>query len=102
MAQPTSPGSLRRGFRVLIDLERIDPEKMRPGMSVLAEIESQRQEDLLLVPRGTVDFAAEPPQVLLAGGGRAEVDLGSCNALECVLEAGLDEGQRLQPLGNRP
>jgi len=66
-------------------------------MSVKVEVETSSLPDALLAPRGGLDLSAEPPVAHLAGGGEREVRIGSCNALECVVEDGLVEGDRLTP-----
>jgi hypothetical protein len=69
-------------------------------MSVLVEVEAAKNEDVLLVPRAAVELApGGDPRVHLAGGGRAEVRLGQCNASACVVLEGLEEGQRLRARG---
>jgi multidrug efflux pump subunit AcrA (membrane-fusion protein) len=79
----------------LIALSETDPDRMRPGMSVMAEVLPRPREDVLLVPRGAVDFTGEAPRVRLASGDLADVELGPCDATRCVVESGLEEGQRV-------
>jgi hypothetical protein len=64
-------------------------------MSVKVEVLASSLADALLAPRGGLDLGVEPPIAHLAGGGRREVRVGPCNALECVVEDGLAEGDRL-------
>ncbi len=99
VAQEPVRQSLRRGFRVLVALDATDPERMRPGMSVKVEVESNRVERALLAPREALDLSATPAKAFLADGGSSDVRLGPCNARECVLEGGLAEGARLRPRG---
>jgi multidrug efflux pump subunit AcrA (membrane-fusion protein) len=99
VAQEASPRSMRRFFRVVVPLERTDPDRMRPGMSVKVEVEAARVPDALLAPREGLDLAAAPPRARLARGGEVDVELGPCNALECVVENGLTEGQLLRIRG---
>lgn len=89
--------SARRAFDVLIALERSDPERMRPGMSVRVTVETARVEDAVLAPRAGLDVAASPPRARLAGGGLREVRLGPCSPEHCVVEEGLAPGDRLRP-----
>lgn len=86
---------LLRSFPVQIQLDRLDLQKMRPGMSVRVEVLGPEVRSGLLVPRAALDFSAERPRVFLAGGGPREVRLGPCDALFCVVEQGLEEGARL-------
>jgi len=97
IAQEGDRQSVRRSFRVSVALERTETALMRPGMSVKVEVETSSLPDALLAPRGGLDLSAEPPVAHLAGGGEREVRIGSCNALECVVEDGLVEGDRLTP-----
>jgi HlyD family secretion protein len=86
---------LLRSFPVQIQLDRLDLQKMRPGMSVRVEVLGPEVRSGLLVPRAALDFSAERPRVFLAGGGPREVRLGPCDASFCVVEQGLEEGARL-------
>jgi multidrug resistance efflux pump len=88
--------SLRRNFRVMIELGENYPDRMRPGMSVKVEVEAFRLPDTLLAPRGALDLEIDPPVAFLRGGGDREVRIGACNALECIVEDGLSEGDRLR------
>jgi len=97
IAQEGDRQSVRRSFRVSVALERTETALMRPGMSVKVEVEASSLPDALLAPRGGLDLGVEPPIAHLAGGGEREVRIGSCNALECVVEDGLAEGDRLTP-----
>lgn len=51
--------------------------------------------DVLLAPRAALDLDTTPPEALLLGGRLIPVELGPCNALECVIESGLEAGRRL-------
>lgn len=95
VAQELGRGSLRRGFRVIIPLETIDRERMRPGLSVLAEVERLGAKDALLAPRAAIDTRAKKAR--LADGRVVDVEIGACNAQECVVTKGLDEKARLAP-----
>lgn len=93
---------LLRAFAVRVQLDRLDPAKMRPGMSVRVELLGSELRDRLLVPRAALDFSAPRPRVRLAdgpgggGGSVREVRLGPCDASFCVVEQGLEEGARLR------
>lgn len=93
-----APGtSLQRFIGVTVALDRVDIERMRPGMSVRVEVERSSDTAVLLAPRAGLDLAAAPPRARLASGGETAVRLGPCNAEECVVEEGLAEGDRLRP-----
>lgn len=91
--------SLRRAFRVRVGLDEPDPELMRPGMSVRAEIGAAPLEDVLIVARTAVDFESATPQVRLGDGSVVEVQLGPCDAQRCVVVEGLREGQQVRTHG---
>jgi len=97
MANAASRTSRRRGFRVVIVPETLDPARMRPGMSVKVEVAVPVAQDVLLVPRASIDWRARPPRVRLAGGGWATPELGACNATACAARGGLEAGTRLAP-----
>ena len=99
VAQEDGEHSIRRAFRVVIVLEDSDPERMRPGMSVRAEIRLPSVENALLVPREALDWSGDTPRALLAGGEETEVELGECSAQDCVVLDGLAEGDRLRVHG---
>lgn len=96
VARELNRSPLLRYFPVRIALERSDPERMRPGMSVRVEVMGQERRNVLLVPRESLDFSGAKPRALLADGRAAEVRLGPCGAQDCVVESGLDEGARLR------
>jgi len=96
IAKPYRRDDTRRRFDVIVRLDTTDPRMMRPGMSVRVEVLGPALEQVLLVPRGAVDFTGAAPQARLAGGGTAELRLGPCDARHCVVESGLDEGQAVR------
>ena len=95
VAQESSRTSLRRAFRVIVALERIDLSRMRPGLSARVVVHAMRQPNALLVSRAAIDFSAAKPRVYRADGKLADVVLGACNAQECVVKSGLNEGETL-------
>ena len=101
VARESKRNPLLRYFPVRINLERSDPRRMRPGMSVRVEVLGPEIRDALLVPRAALDLSGARPRALLAGGGAAEVRLGACTASECVVESGLQAGTRLRSRDGR-
>lgn len=99
IAKEQGRDSRRRAFIVTVRLAETDPERMRPGMSVRAEVMPRPREEVLLVPRTALDFGGEAPQAILADGSAVEVRLGPCNAGVCVVEEGLAEGQKVRTRG---
>ncbi len=94
IASEHGAGSSRRFFRVEIDLERVDLERMRPGMSVKVVLETSH-DDVLIAPRQSLDWTPNGARALRADGTWAPVTLGACNPEACALGAGLAEGARL-------
>lgn len=99
VAQEDERRSLRRSFRAEVALEKADPVRMRPGMSVKVEVDAARRDGVLLAPREALDLLVNPPRAFLAGGGDKPVKLGMCNASDCIVEDGLEEGARLRSRG---
>jgi multidrug resistance efflux pump len=79
----TNRQSLRRSFRVTVKLDRLDPSRMRPGLSARVTIRRATEANVLLAPRGPSLFA------------RTGVKLGECNDFDCIVLSGLKEGERL-------
>ena len=98
VAQESRRQSLRRHFDVFVALDRLDPDRMRPGLSARVVVGRETQPSVLLAPRAAIDFSGPAPRARLAGGGMREVKLGSCNAQDCVVSSGLAEGEALSPL----
>jgi HlyD family secretion protein len=82
------------GFPVRVALARTDP-LMRPGLSVRVEVVRGSWPDPLSVPRGAVRFDEKGPVVRRTGGGVTKVKVTACTPVECVLESGLEEGDRV-------
>ena len=95
VAQESARQSLRRAFKVIVKLDTIDAARMRPGLSARVLIHRENQPARLIAPRTALDLSAAEPVAALASGKRVKVRLGSCNAQECVVLGGLEEGQRL-------
>jgi HlyD family secretion protein len=111
VAQESARASMRRAFRVLIALDKIEPARMRPGLSARVIIRREERAKALLVPRAAIDFGRTlsaptgigdgrgaqrvPVKARLANGTLADVTLGPCNAQECVVIDGLHEGDRV-------
>ncbi len=97
VAQEVPDSPARRAFSVVVDVGKGYPGKMRSGMSVKAEVQTERLENVLLVPRAALDFSGSKPLAMLYSGRAVEVKAGPCNAMECVVTEGLRENQRLKP-----
>ncbi len=86
--------STRPGFAVRVSLAKTDP-LMRPGLSVRVEVVRRSWPRALSVPRGAVRFEKAGPLVRRPGGGETSVRLAACTPVECVVESGLAEGDRV-------
>jgi HlyD family secretion protein len=98
IAQESQRQSLRRQFDVIISIDRLDPSRMRPGLSARVVVRREAKDGVLLAPRAALDFTGKSPRARLAAGGTKDVKLGSCNAQECVVTGGLEENERLAPV----
>jgi multidrug resistance efflux pump len=96
VAQSPDRNSARRFFTVAIELDRVDPALMRPGMSVLVEVLRRRVEQALLAPRAAVDFSGPEPRLLLRGRQPLALPLDACNPTDCLLDGSVPEGTALE------
>jgi len=94
VAQESRRQSLRRHFDVWVDLDRLDPTRMRPGLSARVVVRRESVPNALLVPRAALDFTAKTPRARKLGGELIDVKLGACNAQDCVVTSGLEEGAK--------
>ena len=98
IASETRRDSLKRVFRTQVRLQGLDLERMRPGMSVKVVVENRRA-NVLLVPRVALGWSEGSTGGSIVGvrfdGGVEEVKIGPCSRDQCVLEKGLEEGERL-------
>lgn len=78
----TNRQSLRRSFRVAIKLDRLDPARMRPGLSARVIVQRDAIDNALLIPRSALTKVKN-------------ARIGDCNDLECIVVSGLKEGERL-------
>lgn len=96
VAQESRRASLRRHFDVLVALDKLDMERMRPGLSARVIVRREALSNALLVPRSALEFSAGKSRARLENGEAVEVKLGSCNAQDCVVASGLKEGEKLR------
>ena len=69
---------------------------MRPGLSVRVEVVRGQWPQALAVPRQAVRFEKGQPMVARGGlGGRSPVRVAACTPVDCVVESGLAEGDRV-------
>jgi multidrug resistance efflux pump len=94
-AQGFGPIGTPSGFAVRVSLVRTDPV-MRPGLSVRVEVVRGAWPKALTVPRQAVRFEKEKATVAKKGlTGSSAVAVTACTPVECVVESGLVEGDRV-------
>lgn len=96
VAQESGRNTQRRFFRAVVKLDRLDTDRMRPGLSARVEIIREEKPSALLAAREALTLDAHGARAALAGGGTVNVRVGSCSSRECVIESGLEEGDRLR------
>ncbi len=72
VAQESARASMRRAFRVIVALDKIESARMRPGLSARVIIRREERPNALLIARAAI-------------AGRKDLKLGPCNAQECVV-----------------
>lgn len=95
LARPRFRGSPVQYFAVTLALAETDPERMRPGQRVRAELLLEDLEDALVVPRQAVFERDGRPVVYRRRGDgfeAAAVTLGTATPGEVVVTAGLQAG----------
>ncbi len=103
VAQEPDRNSSRRFFRVLVSLDEIDEEIMRPGMSVKVEVVRNLWQDVRIVPREELVPVGDGYVIALAGGGSEEVTVLGCNAIDCALAEAPDaEAMTAASFGSEP
>jgi HlyD family secretion protein len=83
------------GFKVRVSLARTEAASMRPGLSARVEVIRRVFKDALVVPRAAVSWQGAQARVARPGGGFTDVTFTACLAIDCVLENGLSEGDRV-------
>lgn len=101
-AEEVDRESTRRRFQVQVRLGGLDPERMRPGMSVKVVVHDRRSE-VRLIPRAALAVDPRRPggtvSARLYDGSRVPVELGPCNSNVCVLVDGPAAGTPLAAAG---
>lgn len=84
-------------FHVVVRIETNDP-RIRPGMSVVVQVQSYFAEDAVLVPRRAVRFGGGEPRARVLVDGTPEwreVSVGRANLTHYEVVAGLAPGDRV-------
>jgi len=87
--------SLRRAFDVVVELDDVSEEVMRPGMSVQVELLDSPKEGVLLAPREALRFDADGVAALMADGSETAISISQCSPSQCVID-GLEAGVLLR------
>ena len=95
IAHEPERNSPRRFFDVVVELDSIESDVLRPGLSVKVEVLARSAEDAVLVPRAAVDRSGETPTVRLEDGEEVGVEVDFCTAQTCVVILGIDVGARV-------
>ena len=98
VAQESKRQSLRRQFDVIVSFDRLDAQRMRPGLSARIVVRRDAMPQALLAPRAAIDLSGKTPRARLASGSMKDVKLGACNAQDCIVTSGLEEGDKLAPV----
>jgi HlyD family secretion protein len=102
LARPIDQGSPVKYFQVIVSLDKTDPNLMKPGVKMKAQIRASELKSVIVVPRSAVikkdsDFVVyvrKSPQ----SGGQFEpvkVKLGQGDLIQVVVTEGLQAGQWL-------
>jgi len=93
-------------FRVDIEMEKLEPEIMKPGMSVRCEVLGPELEDVLLVPLGMASFDGQSFWVRPAGGENLKLVALDYDEFAVAASPGdnpaLKAGMALSPVGPLP
>jgi hypothetical protein len=83
-------------FEIDLELEKTDPERMKPGQRVRATILIENLDDVLTIPRGAVFDGENGAKIAyvqtLSGFEPVEIILGPAALGRVVVESGLEEG----------
>jgi multidrug resistance efflux pump len=85
VAREPSQKSWRRSFVVMLALDRTEPERMLPGMSVRVEVVGKSVQGALVAPRAAVDVAAKPPRLGLGDGTSVDLEDVFCTPQSCAI-----------------
>jgi len=105
-AEPVRRWGRSHYFRVDIEIQKLEPDIMKPGMSVRCEVRGAEHKDVLLVPLEMTSFDGQSFWVRPAGGDA--IKLTALDYNEFVAAASADDnpvlkaGMALAPVGPVP
>ncbi|HSR53884.1 MAG TPA: efflux RND transporter periplasmic adaptor subunit [Acidobacteriota bacterium] len=84
---------------VVVELDRVDTDRMRPGMAARLEIAVERFEDVIAVPLAVIEPDDEGRSFVWVKDGqgavRRQVKVGQDNGIVAIIEDGLQEGDQV-------
>ena len=93
-------------FRVDIEMEKLEPDIMKPGMSVRCEVHGPEQKDVLLIPLGMTSFDGQSFWIRPAGGEAIKLVALDYDEFMAAASPGdnpaLKAGLALSPVGPLP
>jgi RND family efflux transporter MFP subunit len=99
LARPVDQGSPVKYFQVIVSLDKTDPELMRPGVKLKAQIRAGEMKSVIVVPRSAVVKKSSDITVYVrTPHGQFEpvkVKLGQGDLIQVVVTEGLQAGQSL-------
>jgi RND family efflux transporter MFP subunit len=99
LARPIDQGSPVKYFQVIVSLDKTDPNLMKPGVKMKAQIRAGELKSVMVVPRSAVVKKDSDPVVYVRNSsGQFEpvkVKLGQGDLIQVVVTEGLRAGQSL-------
>jgi multidrug resistance efflux pump len=83
-----------RNFVAIVSIQGNDP-KLLPDLSAAIDVELERQENVLVVPRDAITHKNEGSSVRMADGRDRAVTLGAMNDVESIVTSGLEPGTKV-------
>jgi hypothetical protein len=97
VARDLGKKSLRRGFNVILGLQRDDTARERPGLSVKIELTGAPVPGVV-VPRGAVVLGdGSGAELRMASGELRAVEVAGCGANTCAIARGVADGEVVKP-----
>ena len=105
-AEPVRRWGRSHYFRVDIEIEKLEPDIMKPGMSVRCKVRGAEQKDVLIVPLEMTSFDGHSFWVRPAGGSAFKLTALDYSEFAVAASAGdnpaLKAGMALAPMGPLP
>jgi HlyD family secretion protein len=99
LARPIDRESPVKYFQTTIELDKVEPKYMRPGVKVKVHIAAGQLKSVIVVPRSAIVKKDGGPAVLVqTGSGKYEavpIKPGHGDLVQVTVEAGVNPGQRI-------